>query len=397
MTDQHPLNIIFLLDNPFISDLRVEKEALGLSKIGHRVTIVCTHKKSLPLYEERQDLTIKRLIPDCYNRPYSKDYKLRLKDFATRISKMEFDVIHCHDSAMLRIGFEIKKLKPKSVLIYDTHEYLRGWKYYQDIQGVFSKFKGYLVWRYFLKFERKACESIVDRIITTTIAISNQLATDYKLSKKPVVLRNLTSLKPNAHNNPTSLRSKLNIPMDHLIMVQSGNIYQRMDEIERMFEVSSHFENLHYVIINNRPIANRLKELISNNPKKYSRIHLVDYDSSNLLEFLQSADFGVLYMRSKEWESHYLTSPNRIYEYTQADLPFISVPQTSSEELASEFGHVVFFEQLDYSSLKSAISQMIDQLDTYKTNARGAVLKWDDEFNSVSDLYKSVAEKKKSV
>lgn len=390
MSDQRNINVIFLLDNPFVSDLRVEKEALGLVKLGYKVSIFCTPKSGLPVQSNVKGISIHRSVPSCYNRPFGRGYSVQVSEFVKSVLPLEFDVIHCHDSAMIRIGLEVKKSKPTVKLIYDTHEYLRGWKYYQDIKGVIPSLKGYLVWQYFLHYEKKACQTYVDGIITTTSAIAQKIFTDYKLSKLPSVLRNLTALEKSNEKDDPSLRSILNIPDDHFIMIQSGNIYQRLGEIEKMMEIAQEFKKLHYVIVNNRPIAQKITSLIKQQPEKFNRMHVIDYSSTTLLSYLKSSDFGLLYMRVDEWESHYFTSPNRIYEYTQAGLPFLSVPQTSSKELHDEYGHVVFFEQSDNSTFRSAISQMIENLTAYKVKASNIELRWEDEFESVAELYTSL-------
>ena len=56
-------------------------------------------------------------------------YKKTLADIAEHIEKENFDIIHCHDYHMLFVGTEVKKLAPAVKLIYDAHEYLRGWPF----------------------------------------------------------------------------------------------------------------------------------------------------------------------------------------------------------------------------------------------------------------------------
>jgi hypothetical protein len=149
-------HIVFLLDNPFISDLRVEKEAISLLSLGHRVTVVCVEDEGLQDDEVVKGIRVLRMVPKCFNRPFSKGYSREVKNLAKRIEAMQCDVLHCHDCYMLRMGIEVKRKNPSVTLVYDTHEYLRGWKFYQDIPGRLSRFKGYIVWKYFLFHEKKS-------------------------------------------------------------------------------------------------------------------------------------------------------------------------------------------------------------------------------------------------
>ena len=63
------MNVLMLLDNPFISDARVEKEALSLIEFGVEVTVACTKEENLPNNENRNGITIFRCFSDFFNSP----------------------------------------------------------------------------------------------------------------------------------------------------------------------------------------------------------------------------------------------------------------------------------------------------------------------------------------
>ena len=47
------MQVLMLLDNPFVSDVRVDKEAASLSKYGASVTVACSMENDLPYKEIR--------------------------------------------------------------------------------------------------------------------------------------------------------------------------------------------------------------------------------------------------------------------------------------------------------------------------------------------------------
>jgi hypothetical protein len=186
------------------------------------------------------------------------------------------------------------------------------------------------------------------------------------------------------------LRERLNIP-DGKIMVQSGNVYQSLELMASMFDEVVSVPDLSFVLIGNRPKYYSIKEKLSGIPKYKGRIFYLDYDPNHLHDHLSSADFGLLYMRTDVWESHKLTSPNRVMEYSVCGIPFISVPQYSSESLRDEFGHVLFFDPSVSGDLARNVKVMIDNYDMLKMGAEKAneTLSWSREFEPVLEMYRS--------
>ena len=143
-TPAHPI-ILMLLDNSFVSDARVEKEAESLLAIGASLTVGCLIEKGLPEEELRDGYKILRIIEDGFNAPMRKTYDEYLSKTVDKILKFDFDILHCHDFYMLSIGAEVKKQRPAVKLIYDAHEYLKGWPFYKTSSGL-NKWKGKIVW-----------------------------------------------------------------------------------------------------------------------------------------------------------------------------------------------------------------------------------------------------------
>ena len=73
---------------------------------------------------------------------------------------------------MLFIGTEVKKMTPAVKLIYDAHEYLKGWPLYLSNKGIINKSKGYLVWLKELNLEKQSIK-FCDEILTVTSTIAS--------------------------------------------------------------------------------------------------------------------------------------------------------------------------------------------------------------------------------
>lgn len=388
------LHILMLLDNSFASDQRVEKEAKSLVDAGFKVTIAATAEKGLPYTDTKHSIDILRMVGDFHKHPLRRGYRPAMEELLRKLLKLPFDVVHCHDCFMLSIGLELKRRRPETFLTYDSHELLREWRYYQEIPDLVNRTKGKIVWKYLLRRERIGCQ-MADLVVTTTNHLSNYIQSSYSLKQAPLPVQNIPKISGVFDDN-LSLKKKLNLSETATIMVQSGNIYQTDEVFFGMLDEVLKHDNLHFVIIGNRPRFYELKELTLSIPKYSNRMHFVDYDTHVLHHQLHSADFGMLYMRTDLWKSHLLTSPNRIFEYSLCGLPFISVEQASSRQLESEYGHVLFFDG-NNSSFSSAIRQMTSDLASFRQKANQAknTLSWDQEIQPLIDRYNALASSKK--
>ena len=111
-----------LLDNPVISDNRVEKEIESLYKHLRVESVLALKEDNLIETEIKNGIEINRIIDPIVKSPLKKGYNKYLIFLTNEILKYSFDILHCHDYHMLFVGNEIKKIKPKVKLIYDSHE-----------------------------------------------------------------------------------------------------------------------------------------------------------------------------------------------------------------------------------------------------------------------------------
>jgi len=381
-------NIAMVLDNAFVSDLRVEKEALSLIGDGFQVTIFCHQDPNLPQRETlKNGIQLERILDDFLFYPLRSSYKSNMQRAAKRILAHHPDFVHCHDFFTLEIGAIMKGLNPSIFLAYDAHEYFKKWAFYQDLPDPLNRFKGYLSWR-FLIWRERANSKKADLVISTTSAICDKMKSNYGLNKQIMALRNITSLTPSGVAGQ-DIRSQLGLKDGH-ILVQSGNIYQTYDQLRSMFDAVLKIDNLVFVLIGNRPRFYEVKNWVEKHDAYRFKILFLDYNAASLYDQLSSADFGVLYMKTDVWESHRLTSPNRIMEYSLCGLPFLSVDQFSSHELNNKYGHVIFYDLNKADDFGLSLTKMMAELNERKARATCIKddLSWEKEFAPVLAIYK---------
>ena len=124
------MNICMVLaDLDFPPDIRVEKEARSLVSEGHRVLILCSHKRNRPVRSVWNGIEIKRIAPLALpgRKINSLIYWLSMRDLHWHnalqkvIEKHAIDALHVHDLPMVGTALSVAKRKCVAV-IADLHE-----------------------------------------------------------------------------------------------------------------------------------------------------------------------------------------------------------------------------------------------------------------------------------
>lgn len=376
-----------LLDNPFVSDTRVEKEVNTLSNnFDANIFIYAMHDENLSVIRKHPNCITKRILPKLLKNPFKKKYHIVLSKTAMSIAKQGFDIIHCHDYHMLFLGAEVKKINPKVKLIYDAHEYLKGWPLYLSNKGLFNKTKGYLVRLKELYLEMKSSK-YVDTFITVSEPIAKKMKQNFKLQKSPIVISNYP--KKNIDEISLSDKTKLNIKNGNNIVIHSGSIYLNNQQLFNALKIfKSHYCSI--VFIGNRPRFYEIQELIESHEDYGSIVHFVDFPNkyNELNSILKLGDIGWMYVRNK-WDSHRLGSANRFIEYSHAGLAILSTRQETAIKINKKYNHALFHDENDWEKFDENLSQLINEIEVFKKNARTTWvdLNWENEEKKLVILY----------
>ncbi|OFZ41776.1 MAG: hypothetical protein A3D92_12830 [Bacteroidetes bacterium RIFCSPHIGHO2_02_FULL_44_7] len=376
-----------LLDNPFVSDARVEKEIEALQYAGAKITVICENKGSEPSEEKRNGIQILRCLDDRYNAPLRKGYSAYLQHCCTLILKLEFDTLHCHDFYMLSIGAAVKAKRPDIFLIYDAHEYLSGWPFYKSSKGL-AKLKGKLVWLQLIRNERTAMRS-ADQVITITEGIAQRLMKNSGLPRLPLVIGNYPK-KVELHPTKNYFQHFFQVPESTKVLIHSGTVYQDDSLLERIFDYISHQSELILVFVGNRPRHFEIEAKVAAHSSWRTSVFFHPYPQSQnqTMELISCADIGLLYVND-EWEAHRIGFSNRFVEYVMAGLPVIATPQEFTRTMNAEYACCTFYESGNFGTFEKALDTMLKNLIVLSEGAvkAGEKMNWQSEAQKLIQNY----------
>ena len=385
------LSILMLLDNPFVSDARVEKEVASLTSLGVNLTIVGTISKNTSPIEQRNGYLIRRELSEIVFSPLKLGYRSYLKATSRRLADEQYDVVHCHDFHMLSIGVELKKIQPTIILIYDAHEYLKGWPFYKTARGI-NKFKGRLVWNQLVRKEKNEIKK-ADEVITITSSIAERIRENSALLIPPVVIGNYP-MKTDLQVSNGYFHKMCHLEKNEVVLIHSGTIYHTDLQLNTLFDVVTSITNLILVFVGNRPRFFDVKERVGKDEELSKKIYFHDYpkNQNETVNLLGAADFGLLHVNDS-WEAHKIGFSNRFGEYIMAGIPVVATPQEFTYKFNNELECCAFYHENNSVELKNAIQKITANKMNFKKNAMAAreKLDWKLESQKLIDLYKSLS------
>lgn len=380
--------IVVLLDNPFVSDARVEKEIEALRNAGAEITVVCQKISGLPNEEIRGGIRILRYLDERYNAPLRKGYKAYIEQCCSIILELEFDTLHCHDFYMLSIGAAVKSKRPDIFLIYDAHEYLTGWPFYKSSKGL-AKFKGKLVWHRLIRNERKEMPK-ADQVITITDGIAQRLKKNAGLRNHPLVIGNYPE-KVELSPQKNYFQHLFKVSETTKVLIHSGTVYQDDALLELIFDFVSQQAELILVFVGNRPRHFEIEAKVAKHSSWSASIFFHPYPENQVatIQLLSHADLGLLFVNDA-WEAHRIGFSNRFVEYIVAGLPVVATPQEFTRSVNSEHACCTFYESHNFGTFEKALLAMIKDLDSLSKGAEeaGKTMNWPSEAQKLIQNYR---------
>ncbi|HIA37490.1 MAG TPA: hypothetical protein EYN89_12365 [Flavobacteriales bacterium] len=365
---RNEINITILIDNPFVSDTRVEKEIEVLIKnFNAHIKVIAISNPNELKKENKNGYTIERIINDIVKSPLKKGYKQYVSEFSKMLANEKVEILHCHDYHMLFIGSEVKRLNPNIKLIYDSHEYLKGWPLYLTNKGIFNKIKGYIVWTRELTLEKKAAQN-ADLVITVTDGIADRLKMNLRLNTQPIVLNNFPLLINCKEGD--LLRKNFNIAKGKTILIHSGSIYYSDKQLAQLLDIIKRYNDTVLVFIGNRPRFHEIRIAVEKDIQFNKNVFFLPYpsDYASLFPILCSGDIGLLHIRNN-WQAHKLGSANKLMEYSHAGLAIISTHQTTAEKINEYFHHCTFYDESNFKEFEMALIHTMNNLASFKNKA----------------------------
>jgi len=383
--------ILMLLEHSLdIHDGRIERETKTLSDHGFEITIFTPSKERFPETEQRENYLIRRIINDAIQSPFKNKYKELVISIVKVITEEKFKVLHCHDFKMFVLGCDIKKQIPEIKVIYDSHEYLAGWPFYETMPGFWLKLKDRFMWNWYVWKEREYAKVYADAIMSVSQSIVDLMKIRF-CRNDITLLRNIPLIPQKCSHK--YFHEFFKISMDQKVVLHSGNIYHSDKRAMMMIKAFKETHNVKLVFMG----------LPYNNEKKYHAM-VAELDASSEVFFhdpvhanevtyyLSAADLGIVHTWKPQWKSYWYSLPNKIMELSVAGVPIICTSQPEFVRFGDEYKHAEYYEGNSLSQLKSALSKAVDNFDELKRNAikiKGN-LNWESESLNLTSLYEKL-------
>jgi glycosyltransferase involved in cell wall biosynthesis len=321
-----PVRVLMITPDHLMIDRRILQEAQTLRKAGYEVEILAGFECPEPLAYEQDGVRIRRFKFDW---PGSRRSPLRslLLRIARRavamvtgrtrfdefvlqhITASAYDILHCHDFPLLAVAVEAKRRRP-TPLVYDAHEL-----YHAQMQ--LSR----RTQRRYRKRERRLIRH-ADLVITVNPFIARIMADDYGCAP-PHVLLNAAPLSSRGDLR-SGLRELLHLEQrDRIVLYQGWMSPER--GIDRLVRAARHFPpHVRLVLIGYGAYETVLRQISSKQGTDDGRVIFFGrVASDDLAPLTRSADLGVIPYHGIDLNNRY-SSPNKLFEYAIAGLPFVS-------------------------------------------------------------------------
>lgn len=379
-----------VVQNDFVNDSRIIKEASTLGENGFKVKVLALHNDGLKEEENFDNFKVKRLKLSTRNRlgknklaQIVKYVEFRNKCLSEAI-KFNPDIVHCHDVYTLPIGEKIvDKLGVK--LIYDSHELWAHASNNITMPKILLNLQNNIENRVIRK-----CQGV----ITVSESIVNYLEKEYNLSEKPVLLRNIPK-KSNIIKSKNMFYEDLDIDEDKKIVLYQGVVGTGRG-IEKLMKSMQYIKNnnIVLVILGNGPKVDYYKEMaykLNIEGKVYFHKAV---DQSILMNYTSSAHVGMSLIKNI-CLSYYYSLPNKMFEYIQSEIPVICSNYPDMKNIVDKYGVGKSVDPDNNLKIAESIEEILENNDTYdkyKENCKCVKeeLNWEVESKKLIELYNKV-------
>jgi glycosyltransferase involved in cell wall biosynthesis len=326
------MRILHITHTDIRFDNRIIKEIAALSDISvnevYGIGIVRDEGSALnKLNEINAEIISLKLFIDNFNfLPKSLKHVFKFFELFIRIlilnTKIRPDVIHCHDTLVLPIGFFLKFFLGKK-LVYDAHEL-------ESNKNGQSKFLSKVT----LLIEN-ICYSSIDLLISVSPSIIKWYENNLGKKNNALILNSpqIETLEPTISDNIKLLHNKFNIDKSKLVFIYVGALTEGRG-IEILLEA---FQNpsvtSHIVFMGFGP----LKEKILKKAQGLNNIHFhnpVPHDE--VVKIVKHADVGLCFLQNISL-SDYFCLPNKLFEYIFSGTPVLATNFPDISNLVSEY------------------------------------------------------------
>jgi glycosyltransferase involved in cell wall biosynthesis len=259
--------------------------------------------------------------------------------------KIQPQIIHCHDTLVLPIGWLIKKFNDKLILIYDAHE-LESNKNGQT----------WLLSKITLVIE-KICWKKIDFLITVSPSILTWYTNNLGPKKSSIILNSPAShnfvCNENIEKNNFEkhyFNKKFAIPLEKNIYIYLGALTKGrcIDVLLDVFSSPDIFS--HIIFIGFGPLKGKIIDYTN----LHFNIHYHDSVQHDLVvDLVKNADIGLCLIENVSLSDYYCL-PNKLFEYTFSGLSILGSNFPDIAEVVEKYklGNIC---NIDYDSIFTSI------------------------------------------
>ncbi len=396
------MKIGMILDNEFSGDLRVENEAVALSKAGHEVFVLCLNFGEKKNYEEFHGVKILRI-------PISRKLKKKLaglnntifnfypRFWARHIKRFvrenKIDVLHVHDLWMLEGAFRANK-KLGLPLIADLHEnFVHALGHYRYANTFPGKFL--ISQKRWAKKEKEWCLQ-ADWIITVIDeAVERYIALGVPPEKITVVPNyvNLEEFLPEKFDE--SILSKFK---EDFKLVYTGG-FDTHRGLETLLEAAailkSRIENLKVLLVGSGSNYDSLQEL----SQKLELDKVVSFEGwqpvEKLPSYIAASDIGIIpHLKTVHTDN---TIPHKLFQYMFLEKPVIATDCAPLVRIIKESNAGLIYPSGNAQALAERIYELYTKpslREEMGLNGKNAVLQkynWEKAAGNLIRLYEKIS------
>ena len=267
------------------------------------------------------------------------EYNLRLFFF---LLCRRFDIYHSNDLDTL-LPMWLTTFIFKKKLVYDSHEYFLG---VPEIQN-----------RYFVKKVWSSIESFIfpklKYVFTVNKSISDLYFKDYKV--RPLVIRNL----PNKSSLiKVKTKKDLGLPDNKKLVILQGSGINVDRGAEELLEAISIQDDFFLSVVGKGDVVDKLKKRCAKSDLVDKVLFVPTLPYSQMMQFTLNSDVGVSLDKNNNI-NYKFSLPNKIFDYSKAEIPFVSTNLVEIRKIAEEFHTGVLISSTSPESIIEGLNKAI--------------------------------------
>ena len=267
------------------------------------------------------------------------EYNLRLFFF---LLSRRFDIYHSNDLDTL-LPMWLTSFIFKKKLVYDSHEYFLG---VPEIQN-----------RYFVKKVWSSIESFIfpklKYVFTVNESISDLYFKDYKV--RPLVIRNL----PNKGSLiKVKTKKDLGLPDNKKLVILQGSGINVDRGAEELLEAISVQDDFFLSVVGKGDVVDKLKKRCAKSDLVDKVLFVPTLPYSQMMQFTLNSDVGVSLDKNNNI-NYKFSLPNKIFDYSKAEIPFVSTNLVEIRKITEEFHTGVLISSTSPESIIEGLNKAI--------------------------------------